>query len=449
MKNEKELREKLIIFMKETHPFARMGIIKRAKKYRDIFEYVLEKTKDIQDIPFSTRVYFAISNDYSYRKCALPECNKDIPHNRQVDPINGYESKYCSRSCAQKSEETRKRIEEASLRKYGTRLPQLSKEVREKVSKSKLNKTIEENDIINEKRKKTCLERYGVEYISQNEEVKKKFLQTLKERSEEEKRITQEKIVKTNLKRYGVERPSQLESIKEKIKARNLETLGVEWAMQSEEVRDKSKKTCFEKYGVEHPSQNKDIQKKIHNTIVEKYGVEHYMQLKEIKEKQKLSIRKHYGVDYPLQNEEIKNKVLMTNIKRYGGASPLCSHEIRSKARAKYFYDNLFFDSGAELAYYLWLKDNNVEFEYHPKPISYVDCDGVKRKYFPDFLVEGKLVELKGDLWWENASKEKKETIEKCTSKILFKKDYKQYLEYVREKYGKDFLKEHKKKKHG
>jgi len=446
--NETELREKLINFMKTAKPAVRMLLIARSKKYRDIYEYVLQKTKDIPDIPFTARVYFVISNDYSYRKCSLPGCNNDISHKTKADPFNGYAVKYCCNSCAQKSKDTRRKIEETSLKKYGTRFPQQSKEIRERVSKTHLSKTKEEQLQIIDKRKATCLEKYGTEFAAQNESVREKMKEKMLSKTPEEKKDIQERTVKTNIRKYGVKWPSQSNEVKERTKQNNIEKYGVEWPMQVEENKKKRAKTVLEKYGVEYISQADVVKQHTKETFIRKFGVEHPMMLDEIKEKQRNTFRKHFGVDSPLQDETIKEKTFKTNIERYGGKSPMCSHDVRSKARSKYVFDDINFDSGAELAYYIWLKDNGISFEYHPKAITYVDNDNVERKYFPDFLVDGKLHEIKGDYWWKNASDEKRKTVEKCVDKILFKRDYAKYLLYVKEKYGDDFIINCKRKKH-
>ena len=444
--DEEQIRNKLIDYMKTINPLVRFNVIKRSKKYKDIYDYVLEKTKHITDIPFSARVYFVISNDIRYRKCALKGCQNDIPHNRQADPFKGYESKYCSSSCSQKSEETRKKIEKSSMEKYGTRLPQLSKVVKEKISETKKLKSLKENELINEKRKQTCIKKYGTNFASENSDIKKKISDSLRSRSLSEKELTKEKTIKTNIERYGVEYPIQSDKIKEIMKKRNNEKYGCDWLLQNENIREKSRKTCLSKYGFEIASKSDIVKKHTKDYFLKKFNLEHPMMLDEIKEKQKKSVREKYGVDKPLQNEEIKRKTIQTNLKRYGSSWPMSNHNVKCKARGKYEYEGIYFDSGVEMAYFIWLKDNNIKFTYHPEGIKYLDNNGVERKYFPDFLVEGKLVELKGDLWWENASKEKKETILKNVDIILFKKDYKKYIDFVKTKYGTNFIKKHKRK---
>ena len=70
---------------------------------------------------------------------------------------------------------------------------------------------------------------------------------------------------------------------------------------------------------------------------------------------------------------------------------------MRRKAKSKYFYNNIFFDSAPELAYYIWLKDNNISFEYHPNVSFKYEHGGRTYIYQPDFKVGNKLIEIKGD----------------------------------------------------
>ncbi len=49
---------------------------------------------------------------------------------------------------------------------------------------------------------------------------------------------------------------------------------------------------------------------------------------------------------------------------RYGVEAAQQCRNIRIKSGYRYTYDNHKFDSSPELALYIWLKDNNIEFEY-------------------------------------------------------------------------------------
>lgn len=127
-----------------------------------------------------------------------------------------------------------------------------------------------------------------------------------------------------------------------------------------------------------------------------------------------------YEVDNPQKSEEIKAKTRETNYVRYGGAAPACSKEVLDKMEAtceerygvsnfsksplfaafhrkRIFHDNLYFDSNWEVKVYDYLKENNIPFEYAPA-ISYpYEYDGRQFTYHPDFIINGKVYEVKGD----------------------------------------------------
>ena len=71
-----------------------------------------------------------------------------------------------------------------NLKRYGHTVASKSNQVKEKIKNAMENKSKEENEKIQQKRKLTNLKKYGVEHSSASDEVK-------------------EKIKKTNLERYG------------------------------------------------------------------------------------------------------------------------------------------------------------------------------------------------------------------------------------------------------
>lgn len=84
-------------------------------------------------------------------------------------------------------------------------------------------------------------------------------------------------------------------------------------------------------------------------------------------------------------------------IEKYGVKNALQYSEIRDRASFRYQYDGRHFDSSPEIAFYIWLKDNGVEFEYQPNvKLKYVH-NGKEHFYMPDFIIGGKLIEIKGD----------------------------------------------------
>ena len=54
-------------------------------------------------------------------------------------------------------------------------------------------------------------------------------------------------------------------------------------------------------------------------------------------------------------------------MQKYNVAYPMQSAKFRKQTLGKkYLYDDISFDSADEVRMYIWLKDNNVEFEYQP-----------------------------------------------------------------------------------
>jgi len=63
-------------------------------------------------------------------------------------------------------------------------------------------------------------------------------------------------------------------------------------------------------------------------------------------------------------------------------------------------------------------------------------------KYFPDFITDNGIYEIKG--YFDEKSKSKHEQHKDI--QLLFHNEMQLYLDYVREKYGKDFIKLYDKK---
>ena len=222
--------------------------------------------------------------------------------------------------------------------------------------------------------------------------------------------------------------------IKNRVEEACINKYGVKSTFQLKEVKEKRKKTFLEKYGVENPAQNIEIKEKIKQTCINLYGVDNYTKTNEYKLKTKNTCLEKYGVENPFQ-------------------SNVCMHN----ARKRYLYDNKQFDSSWELAYYIWLKDHNIDFEYHSISIEYT-YNNKKHYYFPDFKIKNELYEIKADYFldknknlknvYKTDNKEKLLEKTKCMKnnnvKILTYKDIKPILDYINEKYGKNFLKKFK-----
>lgn len=290
----------------------------------------------------------------------------------------------------------------------------------------------------------TNIEKYGVPNPQQNKDI-------------------HNKTKKTNLKKYGVENPYQIdyvsdkrtksirnniEIINEKTRKTNLERYGVEYPFQSDEIKQKSMDTCIKKYGVPNVGLNKAIIKKREKTNIKRYGVKNAFQSEEIKNKIRQTNMERYGVEYAGQSVESQEIAKQTKLDRYGTLH----------FENKYQYKSLFFDSSWELAFYIYHIDKCHKIKHEPCNFSYT-YNKQDHYYFPDFKVNNKYYEIKGEQFIERYKNGKIKTLVcpfdnslngiynakyKCMKKhnVTIIDGYKiqKYLEYVINKYGEDYL---------
>lgn len=150
----------------------------------------------------------------------LSHSHKDISHKEYYDkylkkdgdgicPVCGKETKWkgglhgyartCSISCGQKHPETREKMSNTNLKKYGATNPYGSKEIREKIKQTNLKNIGVENPFqqkdvqlkarhnshtkeAEEKRQNTNLKKYGNKHHIASKEIREKTVNTLKER---------------------------------------------------------------------------------------------------------------------------------------------------------------------------------------------------------------------------------------------------------------------------
>jgi len=251
-----------------------------------------------------------------------------------------------------------------------------------------------------EKRRRTCKRKYGVENVSQSEEIKKKKSITMISNYGIDKSFLLSSTKETIKKRYGVDNISQ----NEEIKKRKIETIEKNYGVKSSFLLNSYKSTIKNKYGVENISQNKDIKQKKENTCFENYGVKSYQQ----------------------------------------------SNEARKKRALKYKFSKIWFDSSWEMCYYSYCKDLGIEFVYQPtdKQFWYVSSNK-KHRYFPDFKVLDRYVEIKGDQFFnskgelidpyrhdDEKAKAKWECIKENNILVLREIDMLPYIKIFEKKYG-------------
>ncbi len=203
-----------------------------------------------------------------------------------------------------------------------------------------------------------------------------------------------------------------------------------------EDFAEKCKKTCLERYGVDSYSKTKEFEERRKATNLEKYGIEYVFHTEEALEKSKQTKIERYGVAHMLQTEEGRAHTRQTCLERYGVENPMQCSSISKNHCRKYVYQNIQFDSSWELAFYIYHEDKNILLEREPETdIWYEDVEGKKHRYYPDFKLGDKLIEVKADPWWKRGDDNYREVVTKEAS-VIGQKEIQPYINYCREKFG-------------
>ena len=120
-----------------------------------------------------------------------------------------------------------------------------------------------------------------------------------------------------------------------------------------------------------------------------------------IKKKSKRTNLEKYGVEYYSQTDECKEKMRQTCLERYGVESFSQTNEFAKYHRKQIEYDSLTFDSSWEVTVYQYCKENNISCEYQPNITFEYEYGGKEHYYHPDFLINGKLYEVKGNHFFD------------------------------------------------
>ena len=222
----------------------------------------------------------------------------------------------------------------------------------------------------------------------------------------------------TVMKKYGVRNVFMLESMQDKARKSRLDRHGDEYYNN----REKARKTCLDRYGSETPGGSAEIQKKIRRTCRSRFGSNSPFGDRSVQDKSKQTMLQRHGVEYAAQNPSIYAKVVATNKERYGCGSALENADVKKKIvesiRERYGVDNysqaiechlkkrhkycsrynndVSFYSSWEAIVYDFCVERGVVPTIAPCSIKYT-VDGKTHVYIPDFLINGHLVEIKGD----------------------------------------------------
>lgn len=127
-----------------------------------------------------------------------------------------------------------------------------------------------------------------------------------------------------------------------------------------------------------------------------------------------------------LRISKIKSKALLNN----GGYR-------KGSGRGKQgWYKGIYCDSSWELAFVIFHLDNNIKIERYSGIRKYI-FENKERNYYPDFIVNNVIYEIKGF----ETEQSKAKLLHNNDITLIDKISIKPYLEYVINKYGKDFIK--------
>lgn len=193
------------------------------------------------------------------------------------------------------------------------------------------------------------------------------------------------------IKKYGCEYYFQSDDFKEKSSTTLTKRYGngkiITNPSQVKKFREKAEKTCEKLYGEKYYTKTDEYNKKLKETCLKNYGCEHFNQSNIVKEHKKETCLKKYGVTNPNKILDVREKIRKTCVKKFGKYWNVY----------KYYFDGNRFDSSWEMIFYIYLKDHNYNFKFHPtNEIKEYYVGDKKHFYEPDFLIDNKLYEIKG-----------------------------------------------------
>lgn len=128
------------------------------------------------------------------------------------------------------------------------------------------------------------------------------------------------------------------------------------------------------------------------------------------------------------EKEKLRIEKIKEKSKNNGGLRP-------GSGRGKSgWYKGFYCRSSWELAYVIYNTEHNIEIKPCTE-IRYYTWENKKRRYYPDFIVCGKIVEIKGYI----TEQWKQKHIENPDVQLLTHKDIKHMIDYVKEKYGNEY----------
>lgn len=230
------------------------NILNHNKKFNDLKEWIIDKTKKLdQTRSLTERIFWILNGLEDFPKCKNTKCNMPLTNKKSFRGlILGYKC-YCSKHCANSDQIQIAKSKETRLMKNGGKYFS-----DESINKAKL----------------TFIEHYGVDNNMKSEKGLKEFQNSFETK-------------------YGVKNPWQVNQIKEKIRITKEEKYGSPtWNNPNTAKQTKFKKygdgnymnrikfkqTCLKNYGVDHPMKDPNIAKRsfLNSKRKPKYLIDNY-----------------------------------------------------------------------------------------------------------------------------------------------------------------------------
>ena len=341
---------------------------KLTKEQKDYIENNVDPK--VKNYKFSMKVYWVLHDIHDFPKCENPSCQNEITKPIISIPQGYFEFpnryRYCSIKCRCAHDENWKKSHS------GPQKPE----------------TIQRRLVTNN-------EKYGGNAPSCSSKVVDKMKSTKEQRYGDPGYSNHEKSVKTFNERYNVDNPSQVKQFQLKKEETCLKNHGKRCMFCDGEYM---KKVFTETLGVDNPMKDKSIQDKAKKTRKDKYGTEYYFQSEAYKSRwHEISKLAH------------KKWILCWNDdKQYSISRRLGKIEDIVKG----WEHHLQFDSKAEVMVYVFCNiEHDLGIIYQPQTIFKYEYDGKKYDYHPDFMLNGKLYEVKGGQFFKVDEKTGKEVM--------------------------------------
>lgn len=122
----------------------------------------------------------------------------------------------------------------------------------------------------------------------------------------------------------------------------------------------------------------------------------------------------------------------------------LCANKTKHKNRTVFvengqgrsrsgYWKGFFCNSTYELVYYIYMSEHGYKIERNQKVYEY-EWNGSKRLYYPDFIVNDKLVEIKG--YWSPQVQAKIDAVTDKELSVLYYKDLEPMMDWIDSKYN-------------